>query len=598
MRFFLTPDWPGIRALGLLATLLVAGCAAPAYGGQISAMLSPGPLARAHQRLEGISKCVECHEAGQRVTVEKCLTCHLPIADRIRQKTGVHRTAGNGCVTCHVEHAGEAADLRHFDVKTFDHAKDTRFPLDGLHAKAAANCAACHKTRSFLTAKSTCVSCHTDVHKGSLGTQCTTCHSTRDAFKAARTNFDHGKTRFALTGAHTRAACESCHKGGVFRGVVFASCTSCHTDPHKQAFGATCTTCHTTERWATRSVDHGRTGFPLVGAHTTVDCVKCHRSGEMTEPIRFDTCAACHANVHRASIKDDCRTCHTEASFKGATFDHAARTTFAIDGKHIDLACVKCHTAVSAPEVPLAAKVLDYSGASRECVTCHGPKDPHKGDFGRACDSCHKTATFDTKTFVHAGAAEFYRASHDKVTCEKCHVPARTPNAAGLAYPKPGCVTCHKDAHLGQLAEACESCHTVDGPHFKALRFTHQRATFALTGRHETTECVKCHKTETRAFPAGTGAAMVLKPIDAACRACHVDVHLGQVDQKCEACHQTRAFKIFVYTHKGLEDFFAGVHGKYACADCHKKAEGVYPAGRGVAVKFRVGRDCASCHAK
>jgi len=109
---------------------------------------------------------------------------------------------------------------------------------------------------------------------------------------------------------------------------------------------------------------------------------------------------------------------------------------------------------------------------------------------------------------------------------------------------------------------------------------------------------VKCHKTETRAFPAGTGAAMVLKPIDAACRACHVDVHLGQVDQKCEACHQTRAFKIFVYTHKGLEDFFAGVHGKYACADCHKKAEGVYPAGRGVAVKFRVGRDCASCHAK
>ena len=76
------------------------------------------------------------------------------------------------------------------------------------------------------------------------------------------------------------------------------------------------------------------------------------------------------------------------------------------------------------------------------------------------------------------------------------------------------------------------------------------------------------------------------------------DVHLGQVDQKCETCHQTHAFKIFVYTHKGLEDFFAGVHGKYACADCHKKAEGVYPAGRGVAVKFRVGRDCASCHAK
>ena len=51
--------------------------------------------------------------------------------------------------------------------------------------------------------------------------------------------------------------------------------------------------------------------------------------------------------LHRDSVKDDCRKCHTEASFKGATFDHAVRTGFPLAGKHEPLACRKCHTGIA-----------------------------------------------------------------------------------------------------------------------------------------------------------------------------------------------------------------------------------------------------------
>jgi hypothetical protein len=202
------------------------------------------------------------------------------------------------------------------------------------------------------------------------------------------------------------------------------------------------------------------------------------------------------------------------------------------------------------------------------------------------------------KTFTHAGALEFYRGSHDKVTCDKCHVPGRTPLGTGPAHPVAACASCHKDVHFGQIGPTCETCHTVDGAHFKATKFTHAQSTFALTGKHETTDCAKCHRTESRVFPTGHGTAMTFKPVDAQCKACHTDTHLGQVDTKCETCHKTDVFKVPAFTHKGLEEFFAGIHGKYACVACHKSETRVFPAGRGTTVRFLVGRACVDCHPK
>lgn len=583
----------------VVAGLLLLATPASAEPRQLGSLISPGPLSAAHKTVDGAANCSQCHETGRRVTPQKCLTCHKPIVDRIARRFGVHKNADAGCVSCHTEHAGADADLRHFDQQKFDHAADTRFPLDGMHQATAAKCAACHRTRSFLQASSTCAPCHNDPHKASLGTQCERCHSSKTPFKASRTSFNHADARFQLTGAHVRTKCESCHKTQVFRGsLAFSTCQSCHNDPHAKRFGDTCTTCHSTERWTTSEVNHARTAFPLVGAHTKVACAGCHTKGPATAALRFDTCSACHVNVHRESIKEDCKRCHTETTFKGATFDHNAKTRFVLDGKHVGVVCAKCHTGLSPPTVPLARQVLDYRGAKSECVACHGPTDPHKGTFGRTCDSCHKTVTFDVKGFKHAGAADFYLGSHTSVTCDRCHVPERTLLGKGTPHPKQACVSCHRDVHLGQVETACETCHSVDAAHFAASRFVHTRSRFALTGKHETTACAKCHVTETRLFPSGAGTAMRLKPLDTLCKTCHADVHLGQVDTACDSCHRTAEFKVTSYKHRGMEDFFTGFHGKYTCVACHKQETGVFPTGRGSAIRFMVGKTCAACHAK
>lgn len=67
--------------------------------------------------------------------------------------------------------------------------------------------------------------------------------------------------------------------------------------------------------------DHSSTGFPLTGAHQSVDCAKCHINGVFKNTPR--DCAACH-NGSIAPGKPEnhipttagCDTCHTTESFK------------------------------------------------------------------------------------------------------------------------------------------------------------------------------------------------------------------------------------------------------------------------------------------
>jgi hypothetical protein len=58
----------------------------------------------------------------------------------------------------------------------------------------------------------------------------------------------------------------------------------------------------------------------------------------------------------------------------------------------------------------------------------------------------------------------------------------------------------------------------------------------------------------------------------------------------------TATFDMPAFKHEGMDDFFGGFHGGYACVACHKKETGQFPAGRGTAVRLTVGRACAACH--
>ena len=599
----------------LVVAGMVGSLASDARAGQLGALVSPGPLTKAHAALEGVRNCATCHEAGRKVTVARCLRCHAPIAERIVRKTGVHKAAGSDCVACHVEHAGRDAEMRRMDAKIFNHATETGFPLDGKHAPLARDCAVCHKQRTFLNTRQACVTCHADPHKGSLGASCTTCHSTSVAFKATATSFDHARARFPLTGAHQQVKCEACHTSGQdhFRGLPFESCTSCHTSPHRSALAPTCTACHATMSWTTNTVAHDRTRFPLVASHVLVACEKCHVSRDMTKPLKFEQCALCHVNVHRDSLKEDCRACHTETSFHvsgpsgpAAKFDHAGRTGYALEGRHAALTCRKCHAGLSEDAVPLAKKVLDFSGAKTACVSCHA--DEHKGEYGPACQACHRmSTTFKSADagFTHLRRTDFFDGEHAAVKCVECHVPeGRTrPSRSGPALvssaassPPMECRACHGDVHLGQFAQACESCHDVKGRGFAAVAFSHARTRLPLDGRHKEIECVKCHLTETALFPARTGTATRYAPMVTTCRTCHADPHLGQMSGTCDTCHSATTFALPGYTHEGMSDFFGGFHGKYTCVSCHKRETGLFPAGEGTAVRYRVGRTCAACH--
>ena len=81
------------------AMLLSAALAAFAQTGQVA---SPGPLSKAHAALDGAGKCQSCHGADRKVAPDRCLSCHQPIADRIRLKKGVHRAVTGACADCHV----------------------------------------------------------------------------------------------------------------------------------------------------------------------------------------------------------------------------------------------------------------------------------------------------------------------------------------------------------------------------------------------------------------------------------------------------------------------------------------------------------------
>lgn len=631
-----------VLAAGLMI-VVVPGAAR----GQIGSLVSPGRLSRAHASLEGITRCLSCHAPGQGVSAAKCLSCHKPVADRIAQKTGVHRRVTDDCVTCHVEHAGVDGNLRPFDERRFDHAIEAGVALDGLHAPLAGDCAACHKTRSFLALNPACGSCHTDTHKGSLGSRCATCHTTAVRFVETSQRFDHNRTKFPLTDRHVGVKCASCHKTGTYRDAASASCASCHVDPHEKRQGPNCSSCHTAKAWRTTRVDHAKTSFRLTGLHASVACAACHVRPATAEKLAFGRCATCHADPHKGAFRQDCAACHTETGFQKGTFDHAT-TSFSLADGHAGLVCVKCHTNAPTsagaggriggrgaggtsgpgrgvrPAPPRGAaaaanRTVDFSGLKTECVSCHN--DVHEAELGAACETCHSVKTFAVLAFSHARHRPFFEGRHAALRCGQCHLPARsgpvpvgrTPPAppaisrttaetavrlplSGLSRTSDACSSCHADVHVGQVGTRCDACHAVDVAKFGLTGFSHEATRFPLTGRHAPVACEACHDVEAR--PSAAGTARRLAGIGTECATCHADPHDGQLSQGCDRCHTVEAFTVSGYSHlraRALSTFFKGRHVSASCGGCHRPA--ATRAGRAVAASYGTSTTCTGCHA-
>ena len=70
----MTPRHFRLRHLaGLVAGVALALAVSPraeAQQQQIGALVSPGPLSKAHAKLEGLDNCQKCHEPGKKVTAD------------------------------------------------------------------------------------------------------------------------------------------------------------------------------------------------------------------------------------------------------------------------------------------------------------------------------------------------------------------------------------------------------------------------------------------------------------------------------------------------------------------------------------------------
>ena len=411
-----------------------------------------------------------------------------------------------------------------------------------------------------------------------------------------------------LSRAHAGLAglsnCTSCHAPG--KGVTDGKCLSCHSDLEARVVADRgfhrgkihCVSCHTDHqgggfeliRWDPDDFDHRETGYALEGLHLRVaSCGACHRppnapAREKSASFLLDDqrCIACHEDVHRGGLGASCTDCHSlDLPFRESRFDHD-RARFRLAGSHGKVQCETCH-----PNQKW--KGLRFA----RCADCH--QDPHRPSLGADCQRCHSETSW-RKTKLDHGATRFpLLGKHEGLACSRCHTGE---GFRGVAFGQ--CADCHtKDPHFGQFEDDCARCHVVES--FDGVSFDHANSGYPLTGRHEAVACSECHRTEAGSlFPDGRATAVRYRPLQTACKSCHLDVHYGQLATNCESCHATDGFhsKNLRFAHDRDSRFsLRGRHAQVLCADCHRSERESFPDGPGVAVRYKPIRDlCSACH--
>ena len=462
-----------------------------------------------------------------------------------------------------------------------------------------------------LEGATNCVQCH-GLKGEPMAGRCLACHKDIAALQQENRGF-HG--REVKSGTKTCAQCHPDHAGAAFQMIEWP-------DGGQAKF------------------DHRKAGYALDGKHAEAKCETCHATKFRTTPVAAlskrkgtagwvglgTTCNGCHRtdDVHKGDLKEKCESCHdTREWTKAPKFDHD-KSDYPLTGEHGDVPCAKCH---ETPKLPVRLnadgkrvgtfKPVPY----RECSTCH--QDPHKGALGPKCADCHVTRGFDVidkAGFNHQVTKYPLRGKHVSVSCDACH-------GANLANKNPGfatCATCHRDVHRGEATLVgkpadCAACHGVSG--FAPSTFSvaqHQKARYALDGKHVTVKCSLCHTPMVAARGAPAAPVKVasyarvgrIRIPTTTCASCHQDAHGGELAARadqgaCETCHVTTGFapsSFGVAAHARLRVTLEGRHGKVACAACHGPVRPglpaiTVPASRKAKTTIGIREvECAGCH--
>lgn len=260
------------------------------------------PLYGKHKK----ASCNSCHTSGdiKKKLPKKCYDCHKN-DDRHKGRYGKK---------CHDCHASSS-----WQKQTFNHKKNTDFPLLGKHKNAT--CRQCHKGNLYKDkVKTKCVTCHKkdDIHKGKQGDKCNNCHNEKGWHSDVL--FDHDLLHFPLIGMHATTPCEECHLSAEY-GSTESKCNACHAgdDVHKTRLGTDCTSCHNPNSWKTWIFDHDKsTSFEIDGAHKDLGCYDCHQTVSTDKLQASSDCISCHRgqDIHNRQFGRQCDDCHSTNSFK------------------------------------------------------------------------------------------------------------------------------------------------------------------------------------------------------------------------------------------------------------------------------------------
>lgn len=345
-----------------------------------------------HYALRGrhrTAKCNTCHLPAKGPIYQvklpsKCAACH----NKDDQENGHQGGLGEKCEKCHNETS--------WKTSTFDHDKDTTYPLRDKHKTA--KCETCHSggvsvTTAMLKLEKECVACHKKNdqekgHKGRYGNKCGACHNEKDWKTIV---FDHGRdTTYPLRNKHRQTKCDACHLPE--RGLVYqkrkleTQCIACHKmdDKHGNQLGDKCENCHNEKDWKDSPYDHAKARYRLTGMHVKADCTKCHKTPAFRDAP--SNCLACHEkeDEHKKRLGPKCETCHNTRSWKSWDYNHDLNTKFKLDGGHKKVECAACHRG------PVETKF----NTPQVCAGCHIEDDVHDRSFGVRCERCHTTRNF------------------------------------------------------------------------------------------------------------------------------------------------------------------------------------------------------------
>ncbi|MCX6287225.1 MAG: cytochrome C [Bacteroidetes bacterium] len=510
----------------------------------VIAQISPGQLASVHSHLEGISNCTHCHTLGDKVTNDKCLSCHTEIKARLDLHKGYHASSevkGKNCTSCHSDHHGLTFQIIRFDKEKFNHTL-TGFTLSGAHSKKV--CKDCHKAEfiangklkskkfTYLGLNTNCLPCHTDYHQKTITAPCLNCHGDA-AFKPAP-KFNHASAKFPLQGMHQTVPCVKCHpvtmtntiKFQQFSGILYKQCSNCHTDPHHGQFGPNCMSCHSEASFHTvkgiSNFDHFKTKYPLENKHQGVPCKSCHKTN-VTDPVKHSRCFDCHSDYHygqfaKQGVIPDCSGCHSTKGFTGTSFtiEQHNSANFKLDGAHLATPCFACHK---------KQEKWSFRQIGIRCADCH--KDIHEGFINKKyypdnnCSICHNPSHWGEVSFDHSLTQFAITGPHATLSCRACHFKKDSTGVdqQQFADMSANCSNCHKDNHNRQFETNgitdCLRCHNASL--WKITTFDHNKTTFKLDGKHQNVACAKCHKTVTE-----QNITYVLYKIkDTRCESCH-----------------------------------------------------------------------------